>query len=64
LFLWENRKKISIIRFQNTKNIYECDQNLTAQTDTSNENLNLVYGPKRDEVTGECRKLHNEEFNP
>jgi hypothetical protein len=21
------------------------------------------FGPKRDEVTGECRRLHNEEFN-
>jgi hypothetical protein len=23
----------------------------------------LVFGPKRDEVTGEWRKLHNEELN-
>ena len=23
-----------------------------------------VFGPKRDEVTGEWRKLHNEELNP
>jgi hypothetical protein len=22
-----------------------------------------IFGPKRDEVTGECRKLHNEELN-
>jgi hypothetical protein len=22
-----------------------------------------IFGPKRDEVTGEWRKLHNEEFN-
>jgi len=22
-----------------------------------------IFGPKRDEVTGECRKLYNEEFN-
>jgi hypothetical protein len=22
-----------------------------------------MFGPKRDEVTGECRKLHNEELN-
>jgi hypothetical protein len=22
-----------------------------------------VFGPKRDEVTGKCRKLHNEELN-
>jgi len=25
--------------------------------------LRRIYGPKRDEVTGECRKLHNEELN-
>jgi len=24
--------------------------------------LRRVFGPKRDEVTGECRKLHNEEL--
>jgi hypothetical protein len=23
-----------------------------------------IFGPKRDEVTTECRKLHNEELNP
>jgi hypothetical protein len=25
--------------------------------------LRRVFGPKRDEVTGECRKLHKEELN-
>jgi hypothetical protein len=25
--------------------------------------LRRIYGPKRDEVTGVCRKLHNEELN-
>jgi len=25
--------------------------------------LRRIFGPKRDEVTGEWRKLHNEEFN-
>jgi len=25
--------------------------------------LRKIYGPKRDEVTGEWRKLHNEELN-
>jgi hypothetical protein len=25
--------------------------------------LRRVFGPKRDEVTGECRKLHNEEVS-
>ena len=27
-----------------------------------NRVLRRVFGPKRDEVTGECRKLHNEEL--
>jgi len=28
-----------------------------------NRVLRRVFGPKRDEITGEWRKLHNEEFN-
>jgi hypothetical protein len=28
-----------------------------------NRLLRRIFGPKRDEVTGECRKLHNEEIN-
>jgi len=28
-----------------------------------NRVLRRVFGPKRDEVTGECRKLYNEELN-
>ena len=28
-----------------------------------NRVLRRVFGPKRDEVTGERRKLHNEEFS-
>jgi hypothetical protein len=28
-----------------------------------NRVLRRIFGPKRDEVTGEWRKLHNEEFN-
>jgi hypothetical protein len=28
-----------------------------------NRVLRRVFGPRRDEVTGECRKLHNEELN-
>jgi hypothetical protein len=28
-----------------------------------NENRVLIFGPKRDKVAGEWRKLHNEEFN-
>jgi len=29
-----------------------------------NRVLRRIFGPKRDEVTGEWRKLHNEELNP
>jgi hypothetical protein len=28
-----------------------------------NRALRRIYGPRRDEVTGEWRKLHNEELN-
>jgi hypothetical protein len=28
-----------------------------------NRVLTRIFGPKRDEVTGEWRKLHNEELN-
>jgi hypothetical protein len=28
-----------------------------------NRVLSRLFGPKRDEVTGEWRKLHNEEFH-
>jgi hypothetical protein len=28
-----------------------------------NRLLRRICGPKRDEVTGECRKIHNEELN-
>jgi hypothetical protein len=28
-----------------------------------NKVMRRIYGPRRDEVTGECRKLHNGELN-
>jgi hypothetical protein len=28
-----------------------------------NRVLRMLFGPKRDEVTGECREIHNEELN-
>ena len=28
-----------------------------------NRVLRIIFGPKKDEVTGELRKLHNEELN-
>jgi hypothetical protein len=30
---------------------------------TENRVLSRIFGPKRDEVTGEWRKLHNEELH-
>jgi hypothetical protein len=30
---------------------------------SENRVLRRIFGPKRDEVTGEWRKLHNEELN-
>ena len=30
---------------------------------TKNMVLRRMFGPRRDEVTGECRRLHNEELN-
>ena len=30
---------------------------------SENRVLRRIFGPKRDEVTGEYRKLHNEELN-
>lgn len=29
-----------------------------------NMEVKWIFGPKRDEVIGECRRLHNEELNP
>jgi hypothetical protein len=28
-----------------------------------NRVLKRIFGPNRDDVTGECRKIHNEELN-
>jgi hypothetical protein len=32
-------------------------------TEFENRALRRIFGPKRDEVTGEWRKVHNEELN-
>jgi hypothetical protein len=29
-----------------------------------NRVLRRIFGSKRDEITGECRKLHNQEVHP
>jgi hypothetical protein len=49
--------------------LYECETWLLTLREKcrlrvfENRVLKKVFGPKRDEVTGECRKLHNEELN-
>ena len=49
--------------------LYGCETwSLTLREERSlrvfeNRVLRTVFGPKRDEVTGEGRKLHNEELN-
>jgi hypothetical protein len=49
--------------------LYGCETwSLTLREERSlrvfeNSVLRKVFGPKRDEVTGEWRKLHNEELN-
>jgi len=43
--------------------LYGCETwSLTLRED-ENRVLRRIYGPKRDEVTGEWRILHNEEIN-
>ena len=49
--------------------LYGCETwSLTLREERSlrmfkNRVLRRIFGPKRDEVTGEWRKLHNEELN-
>ena len=35
----------------------------TLLTESENAMLRRIFGPKREQVTGECRKLHNVELN-
>jgi len=49
--------------------LYGCEtRSLTFREESrlrifENRVLRRIFGPKRYEVTGECRKLHNEELN-
>jgi len=44
------------------KNLYGCETwSLTLRV-FENRVLRRIYGPRRDEITGEWRKLHNEEL--
>ena len=49
--------------------MYECETwSLTLREERrprafENRKLRKIFGPKRDEVTGKWRKLHNEELN-
>jgi hypothetical protein len=44
------KNKYSVLREEHRLRVFE------------NRVLKRIFGPKRDEVTGEWRKLHNEEF--
>jgi len=49
--------------------LYECESwSLTLREEGrlrvfEKKVLRGIFGPRRDEVTGDCRKLHNEELN-
>ena len=44
--------------------LYGCETwSLTLREERRLRVLRRIFGPKRDEVTGEWRKLHNEELN-
>jgi hypothetical protein len=44
--------------------LYGCETwSLTLREEHRRGVLRRLFGPKRDEVTGEWRKLHNEELN-
>ena len=44
--------------------LYGCENwSLTLKEERRLSVLRKIFGPKRDEVTGEWRKLHNEELN-
>jgi len=43
---------------------YECETwSLTLREERRLRVLRRIFGPRRDEVTGEWRKLHNKELN-
>ena len=48
--------------------LYDCETWLTLREERrlrvfENKVLRRIFGPRRDEVTGEWRRLHNEEIN-
>ena len=44
--------------------MYECETwSLTLREERRLRVVRRVFGPKRDEATGEWRKMHNEELN-
>ena len=46
-----------------SKNVIELAENRIYPLSVELYGIRSVFGPKRDEVTGEWRKLHNEELN-
>jgi hypothetical protein len=45
------------------RNVYVDVDSIVDKGKGKGKGLRKVFGPKRDEVTGEWRKLHNEELN-
>jgi hypothetical protein len=62
---WHWKKKQTILPVV----LYECETwSLILREERrlrvlENRVLRIIFGPKRDEVTGEWRKLHNKELN-
>jgi hypothetical protein len=65
IFLLSRNLKIKIYRnIMLPVVLYGCETwSLTLREERRLRVLRKVFGPKRDEVTGEWRKLHNEELN-
>jgi hypothetical protein len=56
--------KIKIFRTTSLLDFYGCETwSLTLKEERRLRVLRRIFGPKRDEVTGEWRKLHNEELH-
>jgi len=50
----KTKKNVNTIKTLNCNVIYMCNLHMV---------LRRIFGPRRDEVTGEWRRLHNEELN-
>ena len=59
-FLWGVVKRLSYIE---EARCLKVNNSICERKVFKNRVLGRIFGPKRDEVTGEWRKLHNEELN-